>query len=138
MPTVLRPPVWMRVLPSALFLLLAVVLIGGGLDEGSWLVPGGLATGAVAVAVAVRVWVLRVEIRPTGLVLVNWLRTVRVAWPEIYRCGTDDEGVRIEMADGRQLRASAFQHGTRAIAVARKPAREAAKRMEEARRRHRS
>lgn len=69
-----------------------------------------------------------------GLILVNWLRTVRLSWIDVERCGHDSDGVWVRAAGG-ELRASAFQHGHRALAFARQPAQEAAARLESLRKR---
>ncbi|XVU29911.1 PH domain-containing protein [Actinoplanes sp. CA-054009] len=132
---ILRPPLWQRALPVVGLLCLAALVVGAGVDLGGWVAAFGAAVVPVAVAGMVRGWALRVEAGEGGLVLVNWGRTVRVPWVEVARVGHDSDGVYLRRRDGREVRASAFQHGSRAFGFAREPARVAARRLEELRRR---
>lgn len=127
--TVLRAPGWQRALPAAAFLMGAGVSLAGIGDAGPWW-PACLAAAMTAAAGGMRALRLRIEVRPDGLVLVNWVRTVRVPWPEIARIGHDDDGLWVRRRDGTEVRASAFQHGSRAFGFAREPARAAAARLE--------
>jgi hypothetical protein len=110
---VLRPPVWQRVISAVALAATAAVLVLGGLGEGGWILPPALVGAAVMLAVTVRSWLLRVELDADSLVLVNWLRTVRLPWAEVVRCGQDAEGIWVRRHDGHQLRVSAFQQSAR-------------------------
>lgn len=113
------------------------VLAGAGFDRGGWLLPFSLAAAALTAAAAARSWALRVEVGHKEVVLVNWLRVVRLPWSEVARCGHDEEGIWVRRVDGSEVRASAFQHGHRALGFAREPAAAAAKRLETIRRKRR-
>ncbi|BCJ47268.1 hypothetical protein GCM10010168_71430 [Actinoplanes ianthinogenes] len=116
---------------------LSAVLIAVGVRRGGWALPLSLVAVAAALVGAARGWVLRIEAGPQRLVLVNWLRVVAVRWAEVARCGCDDDGVWVRRVDGSEVRASAFQHGSRALRFARKPAVAAAAELERIRRRRR-
>jgi hypothetical protein len=115
----------------------AGVSVGVGLDGGGWWLPVSLVIAAAGVGLAVRGWLLRVEVHPDELVLINWFTTVRLRWHDVARCGHDGDGVWVRRADGRELHASAFQHGHRAMRFARQPALDAAARLEKIRKRRR-
>jgi hypothetical protein len=125
---------WQRVVFLIGMFAVAVSLIGGGVDRGGWMVPASVPVASAAMAAAYRAWVLRIEAQPQGLVVVNWFRLIRLWWPEVARCGTDDDGLWVRRTDGSEVRAAAFQHGGRAFTFARKPAAAAAAELERLRR----
>ncbi|WP_250038392.1 PH domain-containing protein [Paractinoplanes maris] len=115
---------------------LAVSLIGAGVDRGGWLLTAAVPVASVAMAGAGRSWALRVEAQPHGIVVVNWFRVIRLWWPDIARCGTDDEGLWVRRADGSEVRVAAFQYGSRALTFARRPSAAAAAELERLRKRY--
>ena len=133
----LYPPTWQRLMGSILFGGISVGLMVGAVVDGGWTGLAAAAGAAAALAVAVRAMVLRVEVHPEQVVLVNLLRVVRLPWSEIERFGHDDEGLWVRRVNGRQFYASAFRHGYSALGFGRRPAAIATARLEKIRRRRR-
>jgi hypothetical protein len=69
---ILHSPTWQRAIPPAALSALAVLSIAAGIDQGGWLLPAGVAAAVVGIMGAVRGWLLRIEIHPQELTLVNW------------------------------------------------------------------
>ena len=132
---VFRQPRWLRLSAAALFTGLAVVLAGGGIDSGGWLVVAGPLGGVAALALAVRTWQLRVEVGG-DVVVVNLLRTGRIPWPEVERFGYD-HGLWVRVVDGRRLEVSAFGEAPGQLASATHRGEAAARELERIRRRRR-
>jgi len=130
---VFRQPFWLRLLAG--FTGLAVVLAAGGIDSGGWLAVLGPLGGAVAIALAVRNWHLRVEVG-SDLRLVNTLRTVRIPWPEVKRFGYD-RGLWVQVVDGRQLDVSAFSQAPGQLSSATRRGEAVARELERIRKRRR-
>jgi hypothetical protein len=135
---VLRPPVWYRIVTLVVLIATAGVLGVGGAVEGGWVLPVAFLGAVLALAAGVRYWILRVELHLDSLVVINWLRTVRLPWTAVARCGHDFQGVWIRLDDGHLLRVWAFQHGSRALLVFHGPAIDAATRIEKYRKKRRS
>lgn len=127
---------WQRVMFPVGMLALALLLIGGGVERGGWLLPVSVLVATAGMAGAYRGWALRVETQPHGIVVVNWFRVIRLWWPQIDRFGADDEGLFVRKTDGAEVRVAAFQHGSRAFAFARSPAVTAAAELERLREDH--
>lgn len=137
-PVVLRSVTWQRVLAPAVLVAFTVLALPSALPAGGGWLGLPILAGGAGVALAVRCWTLRVEIGPAQLLLVNWFRTVRLPWGEVVACGHDDTGIWVRRTDGTEVRASAFEHGRRALSVARRPAEAAAARIDIMRTRCRS
>ncbi|GAB3283291.1 hypothetical protein GCM10027456_77720 [Kineosporia babensis] len=107
--------------------LMALLIVGGALEPErrllSWI--GALAVGVVAV----RAWVLRIEAGSSGVVVVNYLRTRRLAWAEIRRVSYGN-GLVFELTDGRSLGSAAFPHVFQGLDIAREPGRQAVRRLQ--------
>ncbi|MFY1636448.1 hypothetical protein ACN27F_24760 [Solwaraspora sp. WMMB335] len=112
----------------------SVILTAAAVADGGWTGCTGISGAAVVLAGATRSSALRVEVDADQVVLVNWLRAVRLSWTEIDRFGHDDDGLWARRGDGRVVRASAFHHGPYALGFARRPAMVAAARLEMIRR----
>lgn len=115
----------------------SLCLLAAAVEEGGWTRLAASSGAAVTFAAATRSVFLRVEVHPQHIVLVNWLRAVRLPWPEIDRFGHDYQGLWVRRRDGTELRASAFQHGLTALGFSRRPTAVAVTRLEEIRRRRR-
>ncbi|WJK40656.1 PH domain-containing protein [Solwaraspora sp. WMMA2056] len=135
MPVALYPPVWQRLMWFLALSAASACLLAAAVDEEGWTVLAASSGAAVTFAAAARSVFLRVEAHPEYVVLVNWLRAVRLPWPEIDRFGHDDEGLWVRRRDGTELRASAFQHGHSSPGFTRPPVVAAATRLEKIRRR---
>ena len=85
---------------------LAAVLVVGGFDEGGWALGACLAAAVLVGGVAVRNWLLRVEL-DHEVTVVNWLRTVRIPWSDIERFRYDS-GLWVRRRSGRQDPIAAF------------------------------
>jgi Bacterial PH domain len=108
-PTVMRAPMMRRVFHAVISLL-------GSIGAAFWIIPVSWTTVSATPAtigflfVAVRLWFLRVEAHPRDLVLVNWIRTVRVPWRAVDGFRHDDRGIWVRRTDGADVRMSAFDH----------------------------
>ncbi|GIE85857.1 hypothetical protein Are01nite_23370 [Actinoplanes regularis] len=116
---------------------LSAIAAAGGVDQGGWVLPVGFAGAAIGMVGAARSLMLRIEVSPDGLVLVNWFRTVHLPWAQITRCGCDSDGLWVQLIDGGLVVSSPFQHGSQALGFARRPAETAAARLEKIRRKRR-
>ncbi|MCU7728373.1 PH domain-containing protein [Actinoplanes sp. KI2] len=134
---ILRPPLWQRVMPTVALLALSLISAGAGADRGGWLWPVSFALATVGLVGVGRSLALRIEARPEELVLVNWFHTVHLPWAQVARCGFDTDGLWVRRDDGREVRASCFQHGRVAFDFARVPAKTAAARLEQIRKQRR-
>ncbi|MEV6487130.1 PH domain-containing protein [Actinoplanes sp. NPDC051633] len=109
MPIVMRAPMMRRVFH-------AVVSLLGSIGGAFWITPVSWTTVSATIAtigflaVAVRLWFLRVEVHPGDLVLVNWIRTVRVPWRTVDGFRHNDRGIWVRRTDGADVRMSAFDH----------------------------
>jgi hypothetical protein len=133
----LYPPTWQRLMISGFFGGISVGLMVAAVVDGGWTGLAAAAGAAASLASAVRTMMLRVEVHPEHVVLVNWLRVVRLPWSEIERFGHDDEGLWVRRVNGREFYASAFHHGNGAWGYARRESAAAAARLEKIRRRRR-
>ncbi len=100
-------PSWQRSVSSAALAALALVVVAVGVRGGGAFLPAALAATAVLVALAVRVHRLRVE---TGadVVVVNLLRTHRLAWADVERFAVGRGGVELRRAGGGRVPVHAF------------------------------
>ena len=130
---VIRPSRRRRVLCSLPLGVLATVLLVGGLQSEGLARLLGIAS---ALAVAVLVWLdsrLRVVVEPQGVVIVNWLSSHSVPWPDIDRV-TFNRGVVLRRKNMREIRVSAFAVSGRALPGMDGFARDAARQLDDLRR----
>ena len=100
-------PTWQRSVSSAVLVAVALVVVAGTALGGGSFLPEGLVLAGVLVVLAVRVPRLRVE---TGadVVVVNLLRTHRLAWPDVERFAVGRGGVELRRAGGGRVPVHAF------------------------------
>lgn len=94
--------------------LLAVLVVAGGVAAGglvSWL---GFVGGALALVVVGRSWVLRVDDLGDKIRVVNWLRTVEMAWSEVERFEFDG-AVAVRRYNASTVNVSAFSTSSRDV-----------------------
>jgi hypothetical protein len=109
-PVVLRAPLRLR-LPNVLgFLALAVVSLGGHLQEEGPLSLLALAGSGLCVAAAARAWLIRIEMYDDRLVLVNWTRTVAIPWTEVAKSWADEKCLHIRTTDYDDYKVAAFRY----------------------------
>jgi len=126
--TVLRPPLWLRLLGAASFVFAAGVLVVGGLEEGGWLLVLCLIGAAAVVALTVRNWLLRVE-AGQEVVIVNLFSTVRLPWAQVAYFGYDS-GLWVRRRTGRQHDITAFGRALGALPSAERRGRAATAELE--------
>lgn len=131
-----RWPLWQRLLCAVVPLGSAVVLVVAGLASGGWTAAWSVLGAVALVGLVVRSWQLRVETGP-GVVVVNWVRTHRLAWREVKRFSADGGGVRVELRDGRTLGVAVFPAPAGAFGGVERRNQRAAEQLERARRQHR-
>ena len=85
---------------SGIFGAASVGLAAGAVVDGGWTGLAAWAGAAVALASAVHTMMVRVEVHPGQVVLVNWLRVVRLPWSEIERFDHDQEGLWVRRRNG--------------------------------------
>lgn len=100
-------PSWQRSVTSAGVAAVALVVVALGALGGGLLLPGALVAAGLVVVLAVRVHRLRVE---TGadVVVVNLLRTHRLAWDEVERFAVGRGGVELRRTGGGGVPVHAF------------------------------
>jgi hypothetical protein len=100
-------PPWQRSVTSAVVAAVALVVVALAAPAGGSFLPVALVVAAALAALAVRVPRLRVE---TGadVVVVNLLRTHRLAWPDVERFAVGRGGVELRRAGGGRVPVHAF------------------------------
>ena len=100
-------PSWQRSVTSAVVAAVALVVVALAAPAGGSFLPVALVVAAALAALAVRVPRLRVE---TGadVVVVNLLRTHRLAWPDVERFAVGRGGVELRRAGGGRVPVHAF------------------------------
>lgn len=100
-------PAWQRSVSSAALAAVALVVVAVSARSGGAFLVEALAVAAVLGALAARIPQLRVE---TGadVVVVNLLRTHRLAWPDVARFAVGRGGVELQRAGGGRVPVHAF------------------------------
>ena len=129
----IRPPRWQRVAQLSVLLGLAVLLLAAALSRSTPARYLAEVAAAASVFAAARGWTLRVVVGENHLLVVNWFRTVVIAWDDVTGFGYDGR-LTVRLRGGDRVVASAFSDARRAFAFARRPGAEAAAELEELRR----
>ena len=131
---VIRPPLWQRLAQLLALVALAVFLLAVGLSQQGPARYVAEIAGAASLVVAGRGWTLRIVVGPDAIGLVNWFRTVVIAWDDVAGFRYDGR-LTVRTGDGQRVVVSAFADARRAFAFARRPGAEAAAELEGLRRR---
>lgn len=134
---VLRPPLWLRAISTALFVCVALVVLGAGLDAGGISIPMGSVSGAALALIAVRNWRLSIVATPAGLTFRNLWRTHAFTWDEVDDVLPGVDEVVLRLKGGREVTASAFSRPPGSLPAVGRRNREAAARLRSVVRRRR-
>ena len=133
---VFRQPLAVRLMNVLAGVGCAALLLLYAFDErGVWALLA-LLLAALAVAVSVRGWQLRIEVADGEVRFVNWLRVVRVPWADVERFGFDGS-VWVRRRDLRQHEAAAFAPVPGVLPFTRTTALQTASALEEMRKKRR-